>query len=427
MTKTTSEISRRTVLKTGGAALAAATLATPALAKTRTVKIGIVSPETGPMAAFAEPTAFIVSQILNTMDHKISIGGVDHPFEIIVKDTQSSPNRASEVALELIQRDEVDMILSYGGPETANPASDQCELNGVPSVSTAVPLEPWFFGRGGDPKVGFDWTFHHFFDGKTYADSMLSFINRLETNKVMGGLWPNDADGLALSQAFTDTFGEAGYDIVDPGRFDLPASSYSTQISTFKAAGAELAQCVVPPPAFTLFWDQCAQQGFQPKVMIASKSSEYPPSIKPLGDRARGVSVPIWFSRAYPFASSITGQTAPQIIDAYEAAAGRQWAATLGSTHAMLEAMIDALQRSADIDDPETVRDALAATRLDTLIGKVDFSSGSLPNASRMGVVMVQWDNAAEGSPYPLDMAVVDNSQAPEIPMDRAPFAIPYS
>lgn len=44
-----------------------------------------------------------------------------------------------------------------------------------------------------------------------------------------------------------------------------------------------------------------------------------------------------------------------------------------------------------------------------------------------MGVVMVQWDNAAEGSPYPLDMAVVDNSQAPEIPMDRAPFAIPYS
>ncbi|KQU86367.1 hypothetical protein ASD00_31240 [Ensifer sp. Root31] len=420
-------VNRRSVLKAGVALLATVSLSRPALAGERAVKIGIVSPETGPMAAFAEPTGFVVEQILKAMGNKITIAGREYPFEIIVKDTQSNPNRASEVALELIQRDGVDMILSYGGPETANPASDQCELNGVPSLSTALPVEPWFFGRGGDPKVGFEWTFIHFFDGPTYAKSILSFIDKIQTNKVMGGLWPNDADGIALSDAFSGTFGAAGYKIVDPGRFDLPASSYSTQISAFKAANAELAQCVVPPPAFTLFWDQCAQQGFQPKVMIASKSSEYPPSIKPLGERARGVSVPIWFSRAYPFRSTITGQNAVEIIDAYEAAAGRQWAATLGSTHAMLEVMIDALRRCENVDDRASIRNSLKATSLQTLIGNVDFSTGSLPNSSHMGVVMVQWDDAANGSPYLLDMYVVDNSQAPGIPVDRAPFPIPYA
>ncbi|TFE36503.1 ABC transporter substrate-binding protein [Paraburkholderia dipogonis] len=397
------------------------------MAAQRTVKIGIVSPETGPMAGFAEPTAFVVRQVLQAMRDKITINGKTYPFQIIVKDTQSSPNRAADVALELIQRDKVDMVLSYGGPETANPASDQCELNGVPSLSTAVPIEPWFYGRGGDPKTGFDWTYIHFFDGATYANSILSFIKKVSTNKTMGGLWPNDADGIALSKAFSGVFGRAGYRIVDPGRFDLPASTYSTQIAAFKAANCELAQCVVPPSAFALFWDQCAQQGFHPKVMIASKSSEYPPSVKPLGERARGIGVPIWFTRAYPFKSTITGQGATEIIKAYEAASGRQWAATLGSTHAMLEVMIDALNRTKDINDRASVRDALKATKMTTLIGNVDFSKGSVPNASPMGVVMVQWDKAPKGSAYPLDMFVVDNAMAPAIPVDRAPFPIPYA
>lgn len=427
----TSIISRRTLLKSGTAALSATALAasftTPAFAAGRTIKIGVVSPETGPMAAFAEPTSFVLAEISKAMGGTINVGGVAHPFEFIVRDTQSNPNRAAEVTQDLILSEAVDIVLCYGGPENANPASDQCELNGVPCIASDLPIEPWFYGRGGNPDVGFDYTFCAFFDVPSYIMAMEAFLAKLDTNKIVGGLWPNDADGVAVSGAVTNIFGELGYDIIDPGRFDLPAGSYATQIAEFRAKNADIVQGVMPPPAFTLFWTQCAQQGYQPKAVIGAKSSEYPASVNPLGDKAIGISVPVWWTPKFPYPSSITSQSSMEIARSYEKASGRQWTAGIGSRHAMVEVIMDALSRTHDIDDPDSVRDALAATDIQTVCGQVNFTSGPVPNSSQMGVVMVQWDRAPEGYAFPLDMLVVDNTFQKAVSIDREPFPIPYS
>ena len=79
--------------------------------------------------------------------------GKTYPIQFVERDTQSNPNRAAEVTQELILGEKVDIVLCYGGPENANPASDQCELNGVPCLASDLPIQPWFFGRNGDPKV----------------------------------------------------------------------------------------------------------------------------------------------------------------------------------------------------------------------------------------------------------------------------------
>ena len=61
-------------------------------------------------------------------------GGIEvgrrHLFdvEVVVKDSQSDPNRAAEVAKELIVDDEIDMMLVASTPETINPVSTQCEI-----------------------------------------------------------------------------------------------------------------------------------------------------------------------------------------------------------------------------------------------------------------------------------------------------------
>ena len=260
-----------------------------------------------------------------------------------------------------------------------------------------------------------------------YIGAMASFLEKLDTNKVIGGLWPNDADGAATSGAVKGVFPDQGYDIIDPGRFDLPAGSYATQIAEFRAAGAEIVQGVMPPPAFTLFWTQCAQQGYQPKAVIAGKSSEYPASINPLGDKAIGISVPIWWTPNFPYSSSLTGQSAMEVARAYEDTEKRQWTAGIGSRHAMIEVILDALKRTTDIDDPDSIRDALAATDLDTICGPVNFTSGPVPNTSKMGLVSIQWDRAAEDYAFPFDMVVVDNTFQPAVAVERAPFPIPYS
>src|SRR5438128_374177 len=98
--------SRRKVIKALGAgtasALAAPTLfASPGRAAGRTVKIGMVSPQTGPIAAFGEADQWVLGEARKVLANGITIAGQQHPVEIIYRDSQSNANRASEVAAQL--------------------------------------------------------------------------------------------------------------------------------------------------------------------------------------------------------------------------------------------------------------------------------------------------------------------------------------
>ena len=73
-----------------------------------------------------------------------------------------------------------------GAPDTVNPVSDQCEINQVPCVSTDAPWQPYFFGRGGNPAKGFDWTYHFFWGAEDVAQVMAEIFTLVPTNKVVG-------------------------------------------------------------------------------------------------------------------------------------------------------------------------------------------------------------------------------------------------
>src|ERR1035438_4756758 len=91
-------ISRRQFVQTSAGAVAAgALLGKRAFAANRPLKIGYVSPETGPLAPFGEADAFVVDGIRNVVQGDIMAGGATRPIEIMVRDSQSRTNRASEV------------------------------------------------------------------------------------------------------------------------------------------------------------------------------------------------------------------------------------------------------------------------------------------------------------------------------------------
>src|ERR1700688_1325450 len=145
---------RRTFIKASaatGAALAAGSVFAPAVRAAKTIKLGYVSPQTGPLAAFAEANNFIISNFQNAVKDGIKAGNATYPVEVVVKDSQSNPNRAAEVAKELIVSDKVDLMLAASTPETTNPVSTQCEIEEVPCISTVAPWQPWFIGRQAAP------------------------------------------------------------------------------------------------------------------------------------------------------------------------------------------------------------------------------------------------------------------------------------
>ena len=128
-------VSRRRVVTTGLGALAAPAVlrAIPANAQSRAIKIGHVSPRTGPLAGFGEADTFILEQVRGILAKGLASGGKTYPVQIISKDSQSSGNRAAEVAAELITGDKVDLIVASATPDTTNPAADQAELDGCPA------------------------------------------------------------------------------------------------------------------------------------------------------------------------------------------------------------------------------------------------------------------------------------------------------
>lgn len=408
--------SRRTVLKGLGATAFANGLAAPALAQGRPIKIGFVTPQTGPLAIFAEPDNFVLNQFKKQLEGGLMINGSKHEVEFVVKDSQSSSNRASSVAQELIFEDEVDIITATSTPDTTNPVADQAELNGVPCITNDTPWQPHFFGRQGDPSVGFDYTFHFFWGLEDIISVFSGIWDAVPTNKVVGALWPNDPDGNAWGDpnlGFPPVMAQKGYELVDTGRFQSMTDDFSAQISAFKAAGVEIVTGVVIPPDFTTFWTQAAQQGFNPKVVNVAKASEFPQAMAALGDRADGLSVEVWWSPHHPFASGFTGQSSAELAKAYEDETGNPWTMPLGFKHSLFEVAIDALTRTEDPTDPDSIAAAIRATSYNSVVGPIDFSAGPVPNIAKTPLVGGQW-RVENGKPF---LDIVENGAAPDVPL----------
>ena len=411
-------VSRRTVLAGLGASVATPSILhhTRAYAANPTIKVGHVSPRTGPLAGFSEADEFVLKGIKAALSGGVDNNGKTYDVEIISKDSQSNPNRAAEVAADLILRDEVDIIVAASTPDTTNPVADQAEVNEVPCITTDCPWQPYFFGRNGNPATGFDFTYHFFWGLEDVIGSFLDLWGSSGAAKNVAGLFPNDADGNAWGHpelGFPKPLNEAGYSLVDPGRYQPLNDDFSSYISAFKAAGCEIVTGNMIPPDFATFWAQAAQQDFRPKVVTIGKAILFPGFVNSLGDRGDGLTSEIWWTPSHPFASSLTGDSAKALADGYTTETGRPWTQPIGFKHALFEVVRDVISRADDLEDTSSIMAAIAATKLSTIVGDVDWSKGPLKNVTKTPLVAGQWQKQGGN----LELVVTANKNAPQIPI----------
>lgn len=409
-------VDRRQFIKIAGAAAAGVVLPAPAVLAAKTLKIGFVSPQTGPISFFAAPDAFILGQMKAVFRDGVKIGGRTYPVEIITKDSQSDPNRAAAVAADLILGDRVDLMVAANTPSTTNPVADQCELNGVPCVTTDTPWQPHFFGRRGDPKKGFEWTSHFFWGLEDVIEVYTNLWNSLPSNKSAGGLFPNDEDGNAWGgvKGFPPVLQKQGYTFADPGRYQILSDDFTAQIAAFKAADCQIITGVVPPPDFATFWSQAGQQNFRPKMVTVAKAMEWPATAQVLGDRADGLSVEVWWSPDHPFTSGMTGQSSRDLAKGFTDATGKPWNMSVGFKHAVFEVATDALRRAADTS-PQAIAQAIRDTDYASIVGPVNFAKGPVPGISKTPLVGGQWQKNGKGGH---DLLIVNNQSSTNIPVN---------
>jgi branched-chain amino acid transport system substrate-binding protein len=416
-----SSLNRRDLLAGAGKlAAASAVLSMPALrraeAATETIKIGFVVPLSGIRASFGASTNHTIEAIRTALKDGIVVNGTTYPVEIIVKDNQSNPTRSLQVGNELILNDKPDIILvsdAEGGTAIANLA----DARGIPQISTAGPWQGWAFQRNYNPEKGFPFTFHFFWGADELGMAYAKMWDTLPTNKKVGTLFADNDGGRAMhdpERGFPPAFRAGGYDITDTGLFRMDTDDFSTQIAAFKEAGVEIVAGHAFENHLATFWNQAIQVGFQPKICTIAAGLLFPSSVENLGDRGNGMSTEVWWTPAFPYKSSITGQSAQELADAYTAATGNQWTQPLGYDHALLEVGIAALKAASNPKDRTAVRDAIAGLSVDTVVGKVDFKGSPLKNIGLTHIAGGQWQKT-DGGKFRYDLKVVDNSTNPTL------------
>jgi len=371
----------------------------------REIKVGYVIPKTGAIASFAIPSDWIVDHWMTALKEGVVGGdGKNHRIKMEIADTQSDVNRTSQVTGDLIQNAKVDVVFSGGTPDTCNPASDQCEAFGTPSISDNVPLEPWFFGRGGSVDKPFKWTWAIASPFFALTGSWVQMWDQLPTNKKVGMFFANSADGHAFSDPNTGApyfAKQGGYEVVMPDLYAPGTEDFTSVISLLKKAGVEVCASICVPPDFTNFWKQAIQQGFRPKIMTSGLALLFEETVIAIGPSAVGLTCEVPWHPLWPYVDSLTGMTCKELADDYETKTGRQWTQAqmqLG----MMEWFVDAVKRTKNIDDKAELSAAIGSAKLITAQGPIDMTApvGSevrpVPNAATAPMSGGQWRKSTD-------------------------------
>jgi branched-chain amino acid transport system substrate-binding protein len=424
---------------TSSSAPAESTTSTSAAATSgRDIKLGLVSPTTGALASFAIADNWWVDYAMKAVPDGIVGGdGQKHKIVIVKKDNQSDSNRAAQVAGDLINNDKVDLLMSSGSPDTVNPVADQAEAGQTPSISNFVPWQPFFFGRNQGTDKTFKYTYAHAIGLEDIVGNFLSIWNQISTNKKVGFLFANDADGVAWTDMKTGlppAVKAAGYEYFLSDLYPVPTEDFTKYISDFKKNGCEIVCGTIISPDFSNFWKQAVQQGLKPKVLTIGKALLFPQTLDAIGPIAYNATVEWVWSPTWPFKDSITGATCQQLADDFMAKTGGEWTAPIAQ-YAKFEWAVDIYKRATDLENKDTVVDAIQKTKLDTCLGPIDFSSPisfADPAADKhpnLNVYKVpagggQW---VKGTKFPFEIVGVANANNPELPVAAKVQEMQYS
>jgi branched-chain amino acid transport system substrate-binding protein len=417
------------------AAAASTTTVTTGAEAGREIKVGVVAPVTGVYAVFAIAEKWGLGLLEKYFGEAAVLGdGKSHKVSWLLRDTQSDSNRAAQVTSDLILNDKVDILSVGGGPDTAMPTADQAETLGTPLIGANCPWEAWVFGRGKTLDTVEKWVFCHALGIEDTINNFVASLNKIPTNKIAGLFFGNTADTqawLTPGIGVQDSLKAAGYTTVYPGPFNMGTEDFSDLIAQYKKAGCEINVGSNPGKDFPNFWTQCMQQGYHPKACVEITGLAAPEDQAALGNIAPGILMGASWDDAWPYKDPISGMTNVELGDDYEATIGSPRNSFIGA-YARPGWIVDVLKRTKDLDNKESIVEAIKTTKIELITGMCDLTSPVDPAGKHVtaNIYKQLWGTAqmekGKGK-WPIDLALVSEIDEPDVKIDREPLPITYT
>jgi branched-chain amino acid transport system substrate-binding protein len=419
-------------------AAAATTTTAAAGAETgREIKLGYVAPLTGNLAIFGVADQYCYDRAKAGFGDGLVCGdGKKHPVTLLLEDSQSDTNRASQVAGDLINNSKVDVLLAASTGTNVDPVADQAEANKVPCLSTDCPWQNYIIPRNGDLTTVWNYTYNAFWGTEDLLASFEDMWSQVPNNKKVAVLLPNDALGIPWMAAFKEALPAAGWDCYFSDLYTVGTEDFSADISAYKKFGAEIMFCEGNPGDYATFWKQCLQQGFNPVLATPAVALAFPEGAAALGDLAVNQCGELGWHPKSGFSSPFLNEDAQAFADQFTTATKKQWNQSL-CHFLVFDWVWDVLKRTSNVDDTAAIMTAVKATNLNTIAGPVNFTLPITPPAPGPGRVSEncvktplfgnQWRKAPAGSPFPFEATIVSNIAGPMVPVQGKVEPMVYS
>lgn len=315
------------------------------------------------------------------------------PLKLTVIDDASDPTKAQTNEESLFSNEQVVAYLGGAGSDMHAATIPIAEKNKTPYLGVSFAL----------------WSIHQ--QGYKYLFSPFpkSVNQTVDVYKILNELIPNKEDRptkVAIFEEKTDwgieeagmwegnahTF---GYEVVYRGQYAPKTADYSDMILAAKAAGADALFCLPNAGDGTAMIKQMKELGWTPKFTLMIRAPEGLTWGDTLGKDGDYVTIfPGWHHAAtYPGDAELNTE--------YNAKFSRDADLLSGPAYACVQILADAIERAGTLDR-DAIRDAIAATDMDTVIGNVTFNEDGTGN---VGDPLIQWIDGKMQLVYPLDMA----------------------
>ncbi|MGW0310694.1 ABC transporter substrate-binding protein [Streptomyces flavidovirens] len=386
-----------------------------------TVCIGVVAPLTGRLAPLGEPLSFVLRKLA---PHLTGFRNGDRSFRVrvAVRDSRSEAQAARQAVRELAQDEQAAMVLTMAGTQVLPAVTDTCEQLGVPCVSTTFPWQAYGYARCGNAFGSFRWTYHFAWGLDDIANAFADVWEQLPAQPTVGSLWNDGLQGRLLRDehiGFVAAASRRGHHVIDPGAYAEPATDFTPHLNHMREDGVDVVTSAATATDLALFHRQARASGLRPRLITCSRWLTYPHTevaqSRQVHDELADTRVAtlVYWTPAHPHRSSLDGTSCAQLADAYEQTTGKPWLQPLGLAHALVEVAHHTLTTASDPTDRAAIARALQQTRIETIVGTLDFTAGPTPNIALIPLAGGQWHPTAHGP----RLAVVANSRTPHVPV----------
>jgi len=314
------------------------------------------------------------------------------PVRLTVYDDESDPTKAVSKLESLFSDQDVTVYLGGAGSDMHAATAAIAEKNKVPYCGVAFAL--WQIHQ-----QGYQYLFSPFPKSPNQAKDVFEILNAsipegerpttvaifseaTDWGKELGGLWEENA-------------AEYGYEVVVHEEYAPRTEDMSGMILKAKEAGAETLLALPSPPDGIAMFKQMEELGWAPKFSLVIRAPEGVNWGTDMGTAGEYVTIfPGWHN-----AAKFEGVDA--LNATYQEEFGRPADLLTGPAYACVQIFADAIERAGTLDR-EAVRDAVAATDMNTVVGPVTFNEDGTGNVLNP---LIQWQNGKLELVWPPEQA----------------------